>query len=1486
MPDQIRIYRGDRIETIALDPKEELSFGDGSRCRYQFPKGSCGGNSVRFIFQDHTWNAVCQGTVLRAGKPVGTAAAEDGDIFVLNAGSHLAVQFFKERQGAGTDVPFRGMPELLLGRGGSCSVQLSDRRVSGNHAKMYPMNGAWRICDLNSTNGTYVNGRRVSEAALREGDIVTIGPYEITFTSECLRISGGSPGTILPHLPSSRVKPRASVQYPVFSRSPRLVRERPSGKLEIEAAPNIGSKPEINWLTVLLPVLGTLAVSLLMTVFTAGMGMMLSVPMMLVGIAVTFLNYRTQSKKFAQTETALREKYRQYLRSCEQRLEDAARRQREAVLDANPSPAQCREMAERTDRRLWERTPSDGDFLSLRVGLGQEPLGVEIQTPKVGFVLQENDFTRLPQQTADRYGTVEGIPVLCGLLHTPSLGLVGDRGSTLRMAQALLVQAAAHHGYDDLKLAVFFPQEEQKQWEWVRWLPHTFDGSRSRRLIACTRYEAAEVFAGLEPLFRRRSAEQQGTWGKASPQLPHYLFVIADPSLLQGQPAADYLLRNDPGFGVSCVLLGRGLQDLPGSVAQILEARGNESLLYRRERPDEKRRFQMDQISPAECEAFARALAPIRLPEKSEAGKLPDSVAFLEGYGVRRPEELDFADYWNNSCSWQSLSVPIGVKAGGAVFSFDIHEKKSGPHGLVAGTNGSGKSEMAQSWIASMAVQFSPRDVNFVLVDFKGTSLLQPFRELPHLAGSISNLDKDIQRCLMALDNEIERRQLLVDRYGAHDILGYQARRRTNPDMEEMPFLILVIDEFADFKAQYPDFTGPLDHIFRGGRALGIYTVIMTQKPAGVVTEQMTANANFRWCLKVMSESDSREMLGINDAAYLNKPGRSYVKIGTGVPELVQPFYSGAPYYPDGKRRKPAPAVARVSLNGERQPVVGLPQKSAGPAKGTQLQAVVQAIASYCRQNGIAPARQVWTEPLPEKLDLSRLLPGGRLWDKAADWAESPQSPTAYLGLTDDPANQCQTVAVHRFWTDGHLLAYGMPLSGKTTFLQTLLVSLCSCYTPGQVQLYLMELGGFGLRGLEKFPHVGSAAGDEEPEKLRKILDLFLEELERRKQLFRRAGAGSIAAFSDAGEDVPPAWILAIDNLNLASDKFPELLEAVEQISREGEAFGLYLAATVTGSSGLGYRLTQNFKTVVTLQLADKLDYAQLVGRVTGNIPKPVMGRGLVKGPLEFQTAIVWPELSDGKRTAGLRQLAEKMTAAWQGPLPPKIASMPREIPYGSVPGAPFVLGLSRKDVSPVRLPLGETTSILVSGGSESALEALLKLLLSQAEETEGAAILLCSPALTCAGAEIVRDPAQLNRALDPLAAELKARQAAYRDDPSRRFPPILILLDGLTPFMEASEQYTASRLEAFIRLGEGLGLTIVGADTAANVEHSYFTQNILMETLHEGPILLAGGAAGEHRIVNTAALSREYPEPFGPDTLVLARNGEFLGIKQMKRKE
>ena len=1483
MSDFIRIYREDSIETAPLDGTREVSCGEGEAFDHAFPKGSCGGSAIRFVHHGGRWQVFCTGTVRCGGRIVTQAEVQDGDLFVLNNASRLAVQFFRRTGAEAVRVPLSGLAEVRIGRGKSGTVELAEDRVSSSHAKLYPYGGDWRVCDLDSTNGTFLNGKRVREATLREGDVVMAGSYELLFSQGALHITGGKPGSIRVHLPERPKKTEGPPALPVFSRSPRLIREKPSGSMEIEAAPAIGSKPEINWLTVLLPVVASVVLSLAMALFTGGLGMILSVPMMLAGVLVTWINYRSQSKKYEQTERTLQEKYRQYIASCEARLEEAARQQRAALLDANPSPEQCRERAEHRDARLWERRADDADFLALRAGLGQEPLSLEIRTPKVGFVLEENDFTRMPQQTAERYRTVEGVPVLCELANTAGLGIVGSRGLAVRMAQSLLVQAAALHGYDDLRIAVFFPQEERESWEWARWLPHVLDDDRTHRRIACTRYDAAQIFTSLEPVFRRRQTERESAWGAAAPKLPHYLFLFADPGLLAGQPLAEELLRGGPALGATCSLLGTSLQDLPGSVSQILEARGAESVLYHRERPGERRAFAMDQLSLDGCDAFARALAPLRLPEQSAADRLPDSVTFLDGYHVRRPEELDFADYWANSCSFRSLAVPIGVKAGGATYTFDIHEKKSGPHGLVAGTNGSGKSEMAQSWIASMAVQFSPRDVNFVLVDFKGTSLLQPFRALPHLAGSISNLDRDIRRCLLALDNEMERRQILVDRCEAHDILGYQALRRKHPEMEEMPFLFLVIDEFADFKAQFPDFTGPLNHIFRGGRALGIYTVIMTQKPSGVVTEQMAANATFRWCLRVVSESDSREMIGCGDAAYLKHPGRAYVKIGTAPPELVQPFYSGAPYYPEGTPKKAPPTVSRVMLAGGRQLVAGVSQANRPAARGTQLQAVVQSIADHCRRSGIAPARRIWNEPLPEKLDLARLLPGGRFWESAADWPADTRPPAACLGLVDDPANQKQDVLTHDFWRDGHLLVYGMPLSGKTTLLQTLTVSLCSSFSPAQVQLFLAEFGGFGLRAMERFPHVGAAAGDDEPDRLRRIASLFLEELGRRKKLLREAGAGTIAALDEAGEKVPPTWVLAADNLNLAGERLPELTDALEQITREGEAFGLVLAATVTGTSGLSYRLAQNCKTVLALQLADRTDYASLVGRPSGDIPKPVIGRGLVKGPLEFHTAIAFPELSDGKRAAALRGLAQAMADAWQGPAPSTVRAMPQQIPFGSVPGGPLALGLSEEDVSPVCLPLAETASLLVSGGSAEALDSLLALLLAQLEQTENAQVLLCSARLSCRDAVLQRDPAGLNKALDAIVPELKRRQAARRAGSEESFPPLVIVLDGLD-FVSGQEGLSASlRLEAFIRLGAGLNLSVIAAGDAKSVEYGYYSKSLLMETLHEGPILLAGGAAADHRIVDTAALARRFPEPFGPEQLILVRDGAFLAVRRMR---
>ena len=1478
---KVRIYQEDTVQTVPLAPDSGLSLGEDKKCGYVFPKGSCPGNSIRLSYRNGTWEAFCTGNVLHNGKLVQNAALQNGDMLVLNPEIHLAVQLVERGEKPEAEISLTGLEELLIGRASNCALRLGHSRVSGSHAKLYRSSGQWRICDINSTNGTFVEGKRIQECVLKEGDTIVIGPCDLVLAGGELHVYGKE-GTIHVQLPEEEAPERK--EYPLFVRSPRLTRELPEEELEIEAAPSIGEKPEINWLSALLPSLGGVGLMLVLTLLMgmSPVSLLFSGPMAVIGVVMTIVNYRGQTKNFSRRDELRTEKYEQYLAQCEKRLSSFAMEQRETAVSANPQPEDCIRLVTRLDANLWVRTPEDTDFLSLRAGLGEEPLRMTVRTPKLGLVLEEDSFTRRPEQLAKKYGRVSGIPVTVDLLRNANTGLVGSRGRMLNTIRCLTVQLAAHHSYEEVKLAVIFPEEEYEQWSWMRWLPHTFDDSRGFRYMACTSYDAARLLKRLneECGIRRKSSSE--LFEKKAPAVPHYVLVIAAPEFAE-QAGVPELMTGTPG--VSSIWLSSSVASLPQEVQQIVELKAS-SQIYMRTQASDRKSFSPDEMGLKDCERFARSMAPVRLNTGRRKG-LPDQITFLEGYHVSRTEELEIGEFWQNTCCEETLSVPIGVRENGENYYFDIHEKKDGPHGLVAGTSGSGKSEMAQSWIASMALQFSPEDVNFILVDFKGTSLLQPFRGLPHLAGSISNLDEDVGRCLLALESEMERRQRLFDQTGVSDIRGYLTKRRKDRGMEKMPFLILVIDEFAEFKAQFPDFTGPLNHIFRGGRSLGVYTMIMTQKPSGVVTEQMSANANFRWCLRVQSEADSRDMLGIRDAAYLTAPGRSYVKSGEGTVELIQPFYSGAAYRPDGEKKE-IPPVCTVSLSGGKKPVAGTLGRQPGEYKEKQIDAVVRMIEEYCRRQGVEPARELWTKPLPDKLDLAELLPSGRLWENASDWKEGTKGAEGRFGLIDDPVHQRQLPLSHDFWKNGNLLVYGMPLSGKTTFLQSLLVSMCSVYSPAEAQFYLIEFGGFGLRSLETFPHVGGAAGEDEPETLERIVEWFTEELGRRKKLFRKYGVGTMEAYRDASGELLPSLILMADNLNLAGYQFQELQEKLISITREGEAFGLYMAATVTGSSGPGYQLTQNFKTVLTLQLTDRLDYTQLVGRVTGNMPKAVIGRGLISGPLEFQTAIAGKELTDGQRIAMLRRMAAEMSSAWEGALPVQIVSMPEQIPYGSVKGVPFVLGLSYGETAPALLPVREHTSLLISCKDEEAKKKILALLYRQAAEPPEAAVYLYGWK-TGAGRELpeqvkaAADAEELGGILKELAPVLQERQRQKESDENTEFPHIFIFVDELAELLETAELRVISQLEAFIRLGNGIGITVVGADLAAKVEHCYYSGDILLETMHEGPVILTGGQAEDHRIVDTLAFKKVLPEQGLGEDLALLENGSYTRIRPME---
>lgn len=1454
MAEQIKIYHGDTVQTIQPEPGRSYTFGEGKKCDYVFPKGSCAGAQLKLTLTDAGWQVSCKGKVERSGRPVQDGAAAAGDMFVLNAAERMAVQLSRREHTAAARVPLEDVTELLIGRGANCALQLQNRRVSSGHAKLYYIGGEWRVCDINSTNGTFVNGKKIADSPLREGDAISVGPYQLVFGGGMLEVYG-SEGAVVLNLPETETA--APGAYPYFNRSPRLTRQYAGGKLEIEAAPGIGSKPEINWLMALLPTIGTTAISLAVTAFSgmSSTSMLFSVPMMVMGIVTTVLNYRSQCKKYARTENLRLEKYQKYIADCETQIQEAVRQQRDAALHSNPTPAQCVKLARKVDRRLWERTCGDEDFMTLRIGQGSEPLALEVVTPKLGFMLEEDTFTRTPQQLADKYRTVGEMPVVCDLLRKPSLGIIGSRVHAVRAAHTLAAQLAVHHGYDEVKLVVLYPQQEQDQWAWMRWLPHTFDETRSTRYLAATKYDAGRILAPLaEELKRRAAAAGQDSWNKTSPQMPYYLFLVADPSLLAEQPVADYLLRNDPTLGVGCVLLASALNELPRGVVQILDARARDSELYDRDQAGSKRIFQPDPFTAADGETLARALAPVRLPEKDSAQLLPSSITFLQGYHVQRPDQLDLGDYWANSCNYQSMAVPVGVRANGENFNFDIHEKRHGPHGLVAGMTGSGKSEMVQSWILSMALQFSPQDASFVLIDFKGTGLILPFLNLPHLAGTISDLDSNINRNLIALESELQRRKALFDSAGVNNITAYLKLYRAGRVSEPLSYLFVIIDEYAEFKAKFPEFTDEINTLFRTGRSMGVHIMLLTQNPAGVISAESENNVRFRWCLKVASAAASKEVLGGHDeAARITNPGRAYVRVGSDeVFEPVQSFYSGAPYQPDRAEKAEAePTVAQVTLTGERVRVKQAGEKKKQSGRGTEIDAVVSYIRDYTTRHNIPDARHIWQSRMPGQIFLPDLLA------MAKPHAAGELAPA--VALLDDPCTQTQRPLYLPLSSDGHVAVYGAPGTGKTVFLQTLAASLCSQYSPDEVNLYMMDFGGWSMGMFKNYPHVGIIANDNEEDKIEAIARKLEAELQDRKARFAKEGVGNLRTYLRATGETLPYLVLMVDNFAPVYQLYPQLEDFFIKLGREGGNYGIILVATCSSTMALGYKLNQSVKTNIALQMTDYSEYSTVVGRTEGMEPEHLPGRGLFREGrvLEFQTALPAPVGADGTYIMAIRALGDQLTARWGKGLAGAISVMPDRVTFGCVPAqnGGCVLGLATEDLKPVEATLPAPHSLLISGIAGSGKTTLLKTIARQLVQS-GCGVVIYGNAeeYACVADQVsfLPDGAAADSFLTALSEELGQRQAAQKADPNVELKHVCLLVDGYKHFFEEISQQSAARLRALLVAGAGLGVSFVAADNAnALAGLAQFMEPVTMQ-LAKGPAVLLEGKAMEHLAVET----------------------------------
>lgn len=1407
------------------------------------------------------------------------------DAYLVDYATRTKVLILPKVIGERRTISFTG--ELSVGRGEGNRLRLNDAAVSGSHCVFYWDGGSLYVRDNGSTNGTYVNNRLVVPGTpwrLESGDAIKLGRYTLGVGRElyvhnadegvCFRpeqgAGAGNAGAASAGGGRSS-PPRQKKPYPWFSRAPRMNAALPPLSIQIEDAPGIGEKPS----------LGMSAIAM-------------SIPAMALSFGMTALRYGLGRRKYSQLEQQRAELYTRYLTGVEDRLQTHAKRQRELAVQMHPPLRDCVGRVEGPALNLWERHPGDEDFLSLRLGVGRVPAAAQVTTAPRHLQMKEDEFTRLPEQVAAKYAFVDDIPICCELMRDGVCGIIGSRPQAVQLAQSMVAQIAALHSYDEVKLVVIFPKAEWGQWSWMRWLPHCASAERDMRYIACTREDVKEILPPLERVIKERIAsEQEWTFGSKSSRLPHYVFVVADPSLLSGcAEIGSAMMMNRPELGLNGIVLGQSLADFPHSVHNVIRVggtgRGTHLELIRNGETMEL--DSSEHNFPVEAyRVFARKMAPIRLAGGGESKQqsLPSMVTLFQGLGIQRIEALSLDERWRGTQPEEEMSVPIGVRASGELFHFNIHENAQGPHGLVAGGTGSGKSKMVQSWVASMAIRFSPADVNFILVDFKGESLVSPFRNLPHLAGFTSNIDSDVRRKFLAIESEMSRRMRLLKTGGEKpydDIIAYRRARRKNLTMEPLPFLFLVVDEFAAFKDQYPEFIAPIDHLYQAGRSLGMMAILMTQQPSGKITAQMDANMGFSWCLQVKDEADSREVIGTADAAHLRGAGRAYVKAKDGTYELIQSLYGMTPYEPDRDRTQSNAQVFALKLNGRTMEGSGAFANVASD-RPDELTVLANHIAKHCEHKGILTARPIWHDPLPNKLELDA-LEGMARQNSPSGMVEGPK---ARLGLFDDPAHQAQDVFEYDFWAQGNLAVYGTSLTGKTTFLQTLLLSLCRRYRPDEAQFYLIEQGAYRLRTLGSFPHVGGTAGDDEPDTMAKIVQFLLEELERRKKSFRKAGVGSPEGYAERTGKAPATIFLLADHINLLGDAFYELQNKIVKLAVEGPAYAMFTVCAFSGALGVNTKLKQAFKQAVALRLPDRFAYGDLVGKITDDPETLAIGRGYIRSggnAVLFQTAIFRAKDNDGQRAAQIQRLADELRAQWNGPLPTPIRTMPEEIPYGTLDGPPLVLGMDYEANETVSLT-APRNSLMAAVGTEESMRLLFRSLARQTLAQNGEVWLCVRQVSDYADLvdddHLLTDIPALDALIPTLRAPLQARQTQHAEDPQAVFTPIVLLVEDMKLLLEEAETETTGRLEAFVRLCKELGFILVCAGSPASMNFCrYCGSSLLAVTMRGADRLIAGGNLAEHQLFDTAALRVKHPEPLAADDAFLL-TGEGAAPVHMK---
>ena len=814
-----------------------------------------------------------------------------------------------------------GAERIRIGRSPDNDISCGSLSVvSGYHAELVFRGSQHYLCDL-SSNGTYLNNQRVSgNQELRFGDVINIFGLTIIYLEGILvinslerdvKISSNHLFQIteaareVPSLPNI-VPSEAETMVHIAPRTIPEIYEEPEKIENIPAKREADQKPA--WMSVLpsLTMVLPMMLGFLLMGNSMGTGIIISAGSATVGFTWAVINLRYARKTQREQEMRRLNKYGDYLVQCADRIRDKFEHNRAVRKSLYPAAEVCAAYTEKSTE-LWARTKYHTDFLYTRLGLGNMPFQVKITAPKQEFSLMEDELAERPGKIARSFQTMEQVPIGLDLVRHSVVGLLSDSAEKrMNLMRLLVTQITANHCYTDVKLVFLYDGngKQAERWRFAKWLPHVWNEDRSMRYIASTPTEENDVLYAMTQTLRTRSEQSQGSSGKAKRFLPHYILIAEDPDLLDQQPICKFLYESEPGaLGITTVLMSGRYTDLPSACQVIVSDNADFSGVYGVGETDISRTpIVFDDLSADKMLRFAKNMTSMRVKELESSSNIPNSLTFFEMMQIHHLDELHVIDHWRKNRTYESMKAMVGYKAGNMPCYLDIYEKAHGPHGLVAGTTGSGKSETLQTYILSLACHFSPQDVGFFIIDFKGGGMANLFSNLPHMMGQISNLSgNQVRRAMVSIKSENARRMSLFSEYGVNKIDDYVKLYKNQEAAQPLPHLLIIIDEFAELKREEPEFMKELISVAQVGRSLGVHLILATQKPSGTVDDNIWSNSKFKLCLRVADKQDSNDMLHKPDAAYLTRAGRCYLQVGNDeIFELFQSGWSGAAFDPDG----------------------------------------------------------------------------------------------------------------------------------------------------------------------------------------------------------------------------------------------------------------------------------------------------------------------------------------------------------------------------------------------------------------------------------------------------------------------------------------------------------------------------------------------------------------------------------------------------------